>query len=97
MTGRRFAFLMSLAALGLAPALAAQQRRPITFEDFASARMVSDPQLSPDGRWLLYAVRSTDLVANKRTTRTFVAPVLEGNEAVGIVKVHALAEAKIAN
>ena len=75
MTGRRFAFLMSLAALGLAPALAAQQRRPITFEDFASARMVSDPQLSPDGRWLLYAVRSTDLVANKRTTRTFVAPV----------------------
>ena len=78
MTVRRFAFLMGLAALGIAPALTAQQRRPIAFEDFVSARMVSDPQLSPDGRWLLYAVRTADLPANKRTTRTFLAPVAGG-------------------
>ncbi|MHB1312351.1 MAG: S9 family peptidase [Gemmatimonadaceae bacterium] len=78
MTVRRFAFLAGLVALGIAPALTAQQRRPITFEEFASARIVSDPQLSPDGRWLLYAVRSTDLSANKRTTRTYLAPVAGG-------------------
>jgi len=36
---------------------------------------VSDPQLSPDGQWLLYAVRSTDLAANRRTTRTWLAAV----------------------
>ena len=60
------------------PALVAQQRRPITFEDFASAKIVSDPQLSPDGQWLLYGVRSTDLAANKRTTRTFLASVSGG-------------------
>lgn len=58
-----------------APALGAQQRRAIAFEDFASARMVSDPQLSADGAWLLYAVRTTDLSANRRTTRTWLAPV----------------------
>ena len=39
---------------------------------------VSDPQLSPDGTRLLYAVRTTDIAANKRTTRTFVVPVAGG-------------------
>ena len=77
MTFRRFA-LLALASLSIAPVLGAQQRRVITFEDFASARVVSDPQLSPDGTQLLYAVRTTDLAANKRTTRTWVAPVSGG-------------------
>ena len=39
---------------------------------------VSDPQLSPDGARVLYAVRTTDIAANKRTTRTFVVPVTGG-------------------
>ncbi|MHB1069537.1 MAG: S9 family peptidase, partial [Gemmatimonadaceae bacterium] len=51
---------------------------PITFEEFAATKIVSDPQLSPDGKWLLYAVRSTDLAANRRTTRTWLAPVAGG-------------------
>jgi dipeptidyl aminopeptidase/acylaminoacyl peptidase len=71
---RRF-MLATLAVAIATQALGAQARRPITFEEFASARIVSDPQLSPDGRWLLYAVRSTDLAANKRTTRTFLTAV----------------------
>ncbi|HEY5491521.1 MAG TPA: S9 family peptidase [Gemmatimonadaceae bacterium] len=75
---RRLAKVALLGVTLAAPGLGAQQRRAITFEDFSSARMVSDPQLSPDGQWLLYAVRSTDLAANKRTTRTFVAPVSGG-------------------
>jgi len=33
---------------------------------------VSDPQLSPDGRHLLYAVRTYDLEANKGTTQIFL-------------------------
>ena len=64
-----------IAALLLAvvvPFAGAQSRRPITFEEFAAAKIVSDPQLSPDGQWLLYAVRSTDLAANRRTTRTYL-------------------------
>lgn len=74
---RRFA-LLALAAVSAAPVLGAQQRRVISFEDFASARMVSDPQLSPDGARLLYAVRATDLGANKRMTRTWMAAVSGG-------------------
>jgi Tol biopolymer transport system component len=46
--------------------------RPMMFEDFATMPAVSDPQLSPDGSRVLYAVRTTDIAANKRTTRTFV-------------------------
>ena len=58
--------------------VAAVSGRPITFEDFVSIPSVSDPQLSPDGTQLLYAVRTADVTANKRTTRTFIMPVAGG-------------------
>ena len=48
------------------------KRRPITFADFAAVRAVADPQLSPDGRTVLYAVRTTDVDANRRTTTTYL-------------------------
>ncbi|HEY3287920.1 MAG TPA: S9 family peptidase [Gemmatimonadaceae bacterium] len=74
---RRLTFALLTVAV-VAPVAVAQSRRPITFEDFALAKIVSDPQLSPDGKWLLYAVRSTDLAANRRTTRTFKTAVAGG-------------------
>jgi dipeptidyl aminopeptidase/acylaminoacyl peptidase len=78
-----------LASALLAPAPAAAQPaaaaaagraagRAITFADFAAVRAVSDPQLSPDGRQVLYAVRTADVEANRRTTRTLVVPVAGG-------------------
>jgi dipeptidyl aminopeptidase/acylaminoacyl peptidase len=45
-------------------------QRPMTFQDFAAVRNVGDPQLSPDGTWLLYSVRTTNVGANTRTTVT---------------------------
>ncbi|MBC7788408.1 MAG: PD40 domain-containing protein [Anaerolineae bacterium] len=56
----------------------AQVKRPITFEDFVAVRGVSDPQLSPDGRLVLYGVRTADVDANRRTTRTFIQPFSGG-------------------
>jgi dipeptidyl aminopeptidase/acylaminoacyl peptidase len=64
-----------LAAVSLPAALQAQARRPITFEDFAAIRAVSDPQLGPDGRQVLYAVRTADVEANRRATATMLASV----------------------
>jgi len=57
----------------LAPmaAAGAQARRPITFEDFAAVKAVADPQLSPDGRTVLYAVRTTDIEGNRRSATTY--------------------------
>jgi dipeptidyl aminopeptidase/acylaminoacyl peptidase len=70
-----------LAAAGLITVdLPAQGRvqRPMTFEDFAAVKNVSDPQVSPDGRWVLYSVRTTDLAGNKRTSVTKLQPIAGG-------------------
>src|SRR5437016_4639405 len=57
----------------------AQQKRPITFDDFAAVRNVTDPQPSPDGKLVLYNVRTTDVSANRRTSRTFVVAATGGS------------------
>lgn len=70
-----------MAAAGLlAVDLSAQGRvqRPMTFEDFAAVKNVGDPQASPDGRWILYSVRTTDVGGNRRTTVTKLQPAVGG-------------------
>jgi dipeptidyl aminopeptidase/acylaminoacyl peptidase len=47
----------------------------MTFDDFAAIKAVSDPQISPDGRTVLYGVRTTDVDANRRVGNTFVLPL----------------------
>lgn len=66
-----------LAALAfVAPMVAgAQSRRPMTFEDFAAVKAVADPQMSPDGRTVLYSVRTADVEANRRAGNTFALPL----------------------
>jgi dipeptidyl aminopeptidase/acylaminoacyl peptidase len=67
-----------LAAAGLLAAdLSAQGRvqRPMTFADFAAVKNVGDPQISPDGQWVLYSVRTTNVDANTRATVTKLARI----------------------
>ena len=66
------------ALVAASTAVDAQQKRPITFDDFASVRAVGDPQPSPDGKTILYTVRVTDVAANKRTPQTFAVPSAGG-------------------
>ena len=72
------AFALLVVAGTAAQPLGAQQKRPISFDDFAAVRAVSDPQVSPDGRAVLYAVRTTDVAANRRSGRTFIVAVAGG-------------------
>jgi dipeptidyl aminopeptidase/acylaminoacyl peptidase len=70
-----------LAAAGVfAVELSAQGRiqRPMTFEDFAAVKNVGDPQVSPDGKWVLYSLRTTDVGANRRTSVTKLQPIAGG-------------------
>ena len=56
------------AAAGLMLALlvsTAAEARPFTARDLATQDRVADPNISPDGRWLAYVVRSTDWDGNK--------------------------------
>ena len=70
----RAAFLLSYSAV----VLHAQARRVMTFDDFSAVRAISDPQLSPDGKTVLYAARTTDVAANRRSTRTFAMGIAGG-------------------
>jgi dipeptidyl aminopeptidase/acylaminoacyl peptidase len=40
----------------------------LTLDDLAAIREVSDPQISPDGDWVAYTVRTTDVKDDKKTT-----------------------------
>ena len=59
--------LASAAVLLLASGAAAQGRR-LTPEMLWDLGRVADPQVSPDGRFVLYHVRSYDLAANRGGT-----------------------------
>lgn len=66
--------MRSVALLALACLLTAPlQARPLEPKDFAQLREVADPQVSPDGRWVAYTVRSTDLQKDKHAVNLWLA------------------------
>ena len=46
-------------------AAAAAERHPLSVEDLVRFKRVSDPALSPDGKTVVFAVRETDVAANR--------------------------------
>ncbi|HXM37588.1 MAG TPA: S9 family peptidase [Gemmatimonadales bacterium] len=76
----RYALL--LACLTLPPSLVPRpltaQKRAITFEDYIALKAVSDPQISPDGKWVAYTVSTPSLEDNRGIARVWVAEVATG-------------------
>jgi hypothetical protein len=69
-------------SLGGAPAPSASAtsgKRPMTFADLMAIKRVSDPQISPSGRWVLFSVTDVDLEKNTKTNHLWVVPL--GREA----------------
>ena len=60
--------------LVLVAATQAVAKRPITFEDLAKIHRISDPQVSPDGKWVAYVQGDVDLEANKTTRHIWLVP-----------------------
>src|ERR1700760_4360892 len=60
------AFLLALTAVHAAP-------RAFTVDDIAKLRDVSDPHVSPDGNWVVYAVRSIDAKKDKHETHIWMS------------------------
>lgn len=54
---------LALGTAALIPSIATA--RPMTPIDLATMRRIGAPAVSPDGRWLVYQLRETDLEANK--------------------------------
>jgi dipeptidyl aminopeptidase/acylaminoacyl peptidase len=62
----------------LAPALCAWAARPMTVDDFLAVKGVSDPQVSPDGKWVVYVVAELDREAGKTNSDLWIVPVAGG-------------------
>src|SRR5690606_2681623 len=73
MTGLRAFALATLLATAAAPALA-QDGRAFTPEDLARLDRVASPQVSPDGRTVVYQVRATDWDANRGVNSLWRVP-----------------------
>ena len=56
-----------------ATAATAAERRALTADDINALHEVDDPQVSPDGEWVAYTVRTADLVKDKRITHVWMA------------------------
>jgi dipeptidyl aminopeptidase/acylaminoacyl peptidase len=69
-----FACLLAVTA----PAAAADGKRPMAVEDLFRFKRVSDPQISPDGKQVAYAVATVDLADNKISSALWLAPAKGG-------------------
>jgi dipeptidyl aminopeptidase/acylaminoacyl peptidase len=85
--------LCGLAVLALLPTYAAA--RPMTATDLATMRRVGAPTVSPDGHWLAYQLRETDLAANRGRTDLWLLDLSRpGAQAVKIASTDQFNEAE---
>jgi dipeptidyl aminopeptidase/acylaminoacyl peptidase len=73
-------FLTSLALLALAFPAFAQAKHPFTFEDMMKLKRVGEPEVSPDGKWVIFSVVDVSLEANTKTPHIWIVPTAGGQE-----------------
>jgi dipeptidyl aminopeptidase/acylaminoacyl peptidase len=75
------AFITAFSAL-VAPPLSEGQgkKHPFTFEDMMALKRVEEPEVSPDGKWVLFAAVDVDLKANTKTPHVWVVPLSGGQQ-----------------
>lgn len=62
----------------LNPLAFAQSKRPMTPEDLYEIKRISDPQVSPDGKWIAYTISVPDLKENNFNSDIWLIPVSGG-------------------
>jgi len=75
-----------LATPALAVDLETHTPHPFNVRDLVMMDRVSDPQLSPDGRYAAFGVRSTDYAANKGVNAIYVLDLKKGGAPVKVVE-----------
>src|SRR5215472_1456669 len=53
--------------------------QPFTIEDLVRVKRLSDPEVSPDGRYVAYVLRETDMDANKGLTDIWLLDLAQKN------------------
>ena len=74
---RRLLLSLLLLTLTLTLPALAQAKHPFTFEDMMKLKRVGDPQVSPDGKWVIFSVVDVDLEANTKTPHVWIVPLNE--------------------
>lgn len=69
-------FFLALILLG--SAAVAEAKRPITFDDLAKLERISEPAVSPDGRWVAYVRGVVDMEANRTLRKIWLVPTAGG-------------------
>ncbi|HXM65707.1 MAG TPA: hypothetical protein VN911_03170, partial [Candidatus Acidoferrum sp.] len=68
-----FAALVSFALTAFS-----QAKHPFTFEDMMKLKRVSEPEVSPDGKWVIFSVVDVNLEANSKTPHIWIVPTAGG-------------------
>jgi dipeptidyl aminopeptidase/acylaminoacyl peptidase len=74
----RRACVVTLAALISAGFAAAQSKRPINFADLIEIKRISDPEVSPDAKWIAFVMAHVDFTANKLVDHIWLVPANGG-------------------
>ena len=72
-------FLCLLITVFALPAFA-QAKHPFTFDDMMKLKRVGEPEISPDGKWVIFSVVDVDLAANTKTPHIWIVPTAGGQE-----------------
>src|SRR5215475_1676729 len=67
--------ILWLGAVLFVGTIARAQKHPFTFADMMALKRVEEPEVSPDGKWVLFAVVDVDLKANTKTPHVWVVPL----------------------
>jgi dipeptidyl aminopeptidase/acylaminoacyl peptidase len=71
---------LTLLILALTVPTFAQAKHPFTFEDMMKLKRVGEPEVSPDGKWVIFSVVDVDLEANTKTPHVWIVPTAGGQE-----------------
>ena len=72
--------LSCLLSLAFTVSAVAQAKHPFTFEDMMKLKRVGEPEISPDGKWVIFSVVDVDLQANTKTPHVWIVPTAGGQE-----------------
>src|SRR5579862_3412515 len=76
---RRLIFLL-LAVSAFSFSASGQAKHPFTFEDMMKLKRVGEPEVSPDGKWVIFSVVEVNLAANTKTPHVWIVPTAGGQE-----------------
>lgn len=59
----------------LAASIAIAQKRPFDFNAMMELKRISDPQISPDAKWVSFTVQTVDMAANRKPSQIWIVPL----------------------